>query len=320
MVAESSARPLAAAILNDDPYPVRSLIIQGANTLLTWPDTKLIRKAFEKLDFLVVCDLFMTETAEMADVFIPAATALEQDMVWDYSLEGIPLVALGNRVIRPLGESQPDWRFWAMLGQRLGYSEYFPWKNDAELITDLLSPSGISLQQLRANPGGLLYRSLEHHRGYQVNGFQTPSGLVELSSERLHEHGFSMLPTYLGTELAHSPEYPYTLTTGARTLSLVHSQHRNVETLRNKVEGATVLVNPADAKKAGIVNADMVTIVSPRGSVRMRAEVSGDVRPGVITAGHGWQEANVNELIDDRDNDPISGFPAFKRVACQLRT
>jgi anaerobic selenocysteine-containing dehydrogenase len=316
-VGQTTAMPVAEAIITGQPYPVRAIIVQACNPALTWPDSSKVRRAFEKLDLLVVSDLFMTETASLADIFLPAAAFLERKILTDYTSKGLPLVAVSNRVVEPPGECMEDWRLWAELGRRLGYGDYFPWQSAEELFRYLLEPSGVSLEQLEENPGGILYHSLDRQRKYEQEGFGTPSGKVEIFSSTLAEYGYDPLPTF--TPPPEDPAYPFTLITGTRTIAFTHSGFRHLARLRKLVPEPLVEIDPESAGKLGIADGEPVLLESPRGSLTLKARVTDEVTPGVLSIQHGWEEANANLLTAFDPPDPISGYPAFKTVPCRVR-
>ena len=322
---ETTAMPVADATITEKPYPVKALIVQGCNPVLTWPDSNKVRQAFQRLDLLVVSDLFMTETAKLADIFLPATTFPERKIIKDYVLEGLPLVALSNKVVEPPADCLEDWQIWSELGKKLGYDEYFPWQSADEFFAYLLEPSGITLEQLERNPGGILYHQLDRQRKYEQEGLDTPSGKVELFSQTLADYGYDPLPTFTeplektvdNPKLAES--YPFTLITGTRVNAFIHSQHRNIARLRKLVPQPLVEINPAPAKKLGIADGDQVVVESPKGSIKLQAKITADIHPKVLSLQHGWDEANANILTDGEQHDPISGYPAFKTTLCQVR-
>jgi anaerobic selenocysteine-containing dehydrogenase len=217
-----------------------------------------------------------------------------------------------------------DWQIWAELAKRMGYAEYFPWKDDDDLFDTLLEDTKISADDLRRSPTGIIYASVEERR-YQKKGFHTPSGKVEIYSERMERLGYDPLPTF--HEPAESPvtnpslaeKYPLILVSGTRTKAFTHSQHRNVPSLREHVPEALIEINTRTAKDLGVINGDMVVVESPRGSIRLRANVTDDIHPRVVSIQHGWNEANVNLLTDHMALDPISGFPGYKQVLCRVK-
>jgi anaerobic selenocysteine-containing dehydrogenase len=314
---ETTAMPAAEAIISGKPYPVKALIVQGCNPLLTWPGSNKVRQAFEKLDLLVVADLFMTETAKLADIFLPAVAFPERMIMRDHFFEGIPLIALGNKVVEPPPDCLEDWRIWAELGKRMGYGEYFPWRDTDELFTYLLEPSGITLEQLEQNPGGIIYLP-DRYQKYEEEGLRTPSGKVELFSSIMAEHGYDPLPDFPQPEEP-SSRYPFHLISGSRVNAFTHSQHRHIARLRKLAPQPLVEINPEAAKGLGISDGDEVVVESAKGSIRLEARLTPDIHPGVLSIQHGWDEANANILTDGEHLDPVSGYPNFRSMLCQVR-
>jgi anaerobic selenocysteine-containing dehydrogenase len=316
-VSETTAMPVPDAILTGKPYPVKALIVQGCNPVLTWPDTGKVIKALEKLDLLVVSDLFMNETAEMADIFLPAAAFLEKKTVMDYATKGTPLFMLGQKAIEPSPQCKEDWWVWAELGRKMGYADYFPWRNSDELLSYLLKPTGITLKQLEENPSGVIYGDTRQ-RKYEEDGLATPSGKVELFSPTLAAYGYDPLPTYIPPEKP-PEDYPFNLITGARTVVYTHSQYHDIDKLGKLVPEPLAEINDSDAAELGIDDGEMIIVESPEGSVTLKARVTPGILPGVISLQHGWAGANVNLLTAYQPFDPISGYPALRTVPCRVR-
>jgi len=315
---DTTAMPVVEAILTGKPYPVKALICQGCNPALTWPDSSKVRQAFQQLDLLVVSDLFMTETAKLADIFLPATAFPERKIMRDHFFEGLPLIALGNKVVEPPADCLEDWQLWAELGRKMGYADYFPWRNTDELFVSLLEPSGITLEQLEQNPGGIMYHRLDRQRKYEQEGLNTPSGKVELFSQIMAEHGYDPLPTFTPLE-SPSERYPFTLITGSRVVAFTHSQHRHIARLRKLVPQPLVEINPEPAEKLGIADGEPVVVESPKGSITLQARVTPDIHSRVLSLQHGWDEANANILTDGEQRDPISAYPGLRTVLCRVR-
>lgn len=317
----TTVMPVSEAIITQQPYPIKALIVQGSNPVLTWPNTNKIKQAFSQLDLLVVSDLFMTETAKLADIFLPATTFLERKTLLDYGFEGgLPLVAMSNKVVEPPDNCLDDWQIWSELGRKMGYADYFPWQSIDELLSYLLEPSGITLEQLEQNPGGLLYYEITQ-RKYAKEGLNTPSGKVEIFSQTMQDYGYDPLPTF--TEPADdkaklAKSYPFILTTGARVIAFTHSRYRDIARLRRLVPYPTVEINTSAAQNLGIADGDQVIVESPKGSIKLRAKITDDIHPKVISLQHGWDEANANILSDDEERDPISGYPPFRTILCRV--
>ncbi|MEM4187824.1 MAG: molybdopterin-dependent oxidoreductase [Candidatus Hadarchaeum sp.] len=321
---EGQAMVLINKLISGDPYQIRAMIVSGGNPALQMPNYNKVKAALEKLDFLVVMDVFMTATAEFADIVLPAATFLEKTELLDFgAVMGVPYVMLRKKVIEPIGEAWPDWKFWFELGKKMGYGEYFPWDDVREAIDVLLKPTGYSVKILEELPGGFYY-DYPRYRKYLDEGFSTPSKKVELYSETLKKYGYDPLPTYV--EPSESPvstpelagEYPLILTTGSRILEYTHSQLRNIPPLREKVPHPLAEIHPETAKRYGIADGEMIVVKTRRGSIKIKARLTEDMNPQVVHVQHGWKEANANVLTDEANRDPISGFPAIKSLLCSI--
>ena len=230
----------------------------------------------EKLDHVVVMDVVMSETAEMADIVLPACTFLEQSGVGDFppvAMHGLPYIMLRKKAIEPLGESMPDWKIWSELGRKMGYGEYFPWETDEEMTEMLLEPSHVTLKQLMDEPGGFFYTEKQYDR-YKKKGFRTPSGKIEIFSETFKEAGFDPIPDHI--EPTQSPvnnrelaeEYPLILTTGARTVAFFHSEHRQIPSLRRMNPDPLTEIHPETAANLGIKDGDWIYIENRYGKCK----------------------------------------------------
>jgi len=276
---------------------------------------------------MVVMDIFMTDTARMADIVLPGTTFLETEDIRDYpgatSRSGLPLIVKTSRAIEPIGNSMEDWKIWAELGKRMGYAEYFPWKDTDELFEYLLKATNISLDQLKQNPGGIYYAERSFQK-YLRDGFNTPSKKVEIYSEIMKDYGYDPLPTF--HEPAESPvsrpdlvgKYPLIFVSGARTIAYHHSQHRNLPSLRKLVPEPLIEINPQTASSLGVADGDLVMVESIRGNIKVKARLTEDIHPKIVAMQHGWSEATANYLTDDETRDPVSGYPGFRSVMCRV--
>jgi anaerobic selenocysteine-containing dehydrogenase len=318
---QMQSNTLAQHIESGIPYPIKALFGAGLNVTF-FPNTNRLVENLKKLDFIAVTEYFHNSGTQLADIVLPIASWLERQV----------LLTKGNHIrfiepaVEPVGESWPEWKIIFGLVERLGLSNEF-WGGDFNKSIDhLLEPSGITTDYLKQHPQGIEYTGgYQPEKRYERVGFQTPSGKVEIASSILVQYGHDPLPVYV--EPAESPlsrpdlaeSFPLVLTSGARTIAFTHSQHRNIRRLRRVVPEPRVEINPADAKPRGIKSEDMVVISSPRGSIRLKAEVSDIILPGAVHVPHNWAgEANVNRLVDDQNLDPISGFAPFKSQLCQV--
>ena len=310
------------AVLEGKPHPIKALIVVAGNPAISMPDSRKWKEAMENLNFLVVMDLFMTETAELADIVLPACTCFEKTGVaYDYGVNwGVPYVMLRKKAIEPLWESWPEWKFWSELGRRMGYGEYFPWKTGEEFAEHFLKPSGVTFQQLMENPEGVFFASKSYKR-YEKSGFRTPSGKIELYSKTLEEAGYDPLPTY--GEVNQNPgvaeEYPLICVTGPRILEFTHTQMRNIPELRRGCPEPIAEIHPSTAREYGILDDEKVIFRTKNGSVRFKVKTTKDILPQVVSIPHGWAQANVNVLTDIEARDPISGYPELKALLCRIK-
>ncbi|MDP2644104.1 MAG: molybdopterin-dependent oxidoreductase [Desulfobacterales bacterium] len=316
----------ADAVLDEKPYPLKALIVNGGNPALTLPDSERIMEAMRKLDFMVVMDPFMTETAKLADIVLPACTFLEKGGVgYVYGVNtGIPYAMLRKKLVEPVGESRADWQIWTDLARRMGYDEYFPWNTEEEVVDFFLKPSGLTRQQLeKENPEGKFY--VEDDKKYLSGIYRTPSRKIEIYSETLLENGYDPLPFFV--EPTQSPvsapelakKYPIILTTGSRIPQYTHTQLRNIPRLRKEAPEPLAEVNPETATRYGIADGDMMVIENPKGSIIMKAHFEEELSAGVVSIPHGWPEANANLLTSLDTRDPVTGYTEMKALLCRIR-
>lgn len=322
---ETHVIPVINAMLKETPYPIKGFMCVGCNPAVTWPNTRKVKKAFKNLDFFAVIDLFMTPTARMADIVLPGTTPYEREDLRDayHTHEAISLFLKTNKAIEPVGNSMTDWKIWAELGKKMGYRKYFPWKSTAELMEYLLEPTSFSLKDVEQNPGGIIYHPKTYTR-YLETGFNTPSKKVEIFSEQLRDLGFSPLPVY--KEPIESPinkpelaqKYPLFFTTGARSRAYVHSELRNIRRLRRLSPDPLVDIHPDTASKYQIIDGEWIKVVSDRGTIKIKANITEDIQKNVLSIPMGWNQANANVLTDHDNQDPISGFPELRAGLCRI--
>lgn len=306
------------AILRDDPYPLRAMIVTGANPAMTHPNSAKVRKALESLDLLVVRDLFMTETAALADYVLPAASFLERTELHVHAKYQI--VTLTSQVLSWPGV-QGEYAFWHDLAHRLGAEKYFPWENETALNRWLLEPTGLTLEQLAAHPEGVEYSPIRSQRSTNMI-FATPSGKIEFASDYLRDLGYDEIPVYRSPAYRErfDPDYPFVLITGARKLLYLHSRFRNISRFRTAIPGPEVEMHPDDAAALGVTDSDRVRVTSRIGAVEIPVKVmaTNEILPGVLQITHGWKDANVNLVTHDDRLDPIDGFPLMKSIEVRL--
>ncbi len=338
------------AMLHGTPYPVRGMVGFGSNLLLSAPGAATARAALSSLDFLVYADLFLTPTAALADVVLPVSSAWEREGLrvgFGPTQAGESFVQLRRQVVAPRGEARSDTWIVCELAERLGLGDAF-FKGDVDAGHRFaLAPAGVTLEQLRASPGGVRVPIAPRYKRYAAPGaggpagFTTPSRRVEVFSAQLQEHGQAPLPDYV--EPAASPvsrpdlagRFPLRLTT-AKVVQFCHSQHRSLPRLRRHSPDPLVEMHPEAAKARGIAGDDWVLVETPQATMRARARLNPSLDPEVVCSQFGWWQAceplglggydadgpasaNYNNLIDPDAADPISGTVALRSSLCQIR-
>lgn len=320
---------LIHSIVEKKPYQVQALYIQGCNPLLTYPNARKARQALEEVDFLAVADLFMTPTAEMADIVLPAASYLEHPsiVVPPYSY---PVVSVQQPVYRR-ENVRSDYEILAGLAKALGFGKFF-WPNEETCLDAVLQPAGINFQKF-SHIGCISGEKL--YRNHEQKGFPTPSGKVELMSSTLAEMGFDSLP---GLSLRtpegklNSEEWPYYMISWKNS-AFRHSLGQNTDSLRSLHPNPLVWIHPETAAREGIETGEMVVISTPQGAIRQRAHLTEKIHPLVIgvdyawwfpekdaDTGYGWAEANINLLTND--SPPYNkelGSTTLRGYLCRIR-
>jgi anaerobic selenocysteine-containing dehydrogenase len=325
------------AILDGDPYFIKGLIVLGGSIMTAFPNPNLWKRCFESLDCLIVIDRFLTNEATFADIVLPATTMFEITSYKRYPGH----LSFREKIIPPLGEARNDYLILAELARILGYGDRYPQSEEA-MLEFVLAKSPVSLEELKSKSQGVSLPSppmvYEKYKAGLLRkdgnpGFETPSRKFEISSNLLKKYGYDVLPVYeepsegpLGSpELAGA--FPLILTTGTRIQSAFRSQHLNIPGLLKLQKKPNILIHPEDAEPRGIRDGDKVWVRTKRGRVAFYAKVTKRITKGVIEANMGgggplqpkaWQEANVNELTDSENRDPISGFPVFKALLCEV--
>jgi anaerobic selenocysteine-containing dehydrogenase len=334
---EAHPQALPDAVLQGRPHAIGSLIILGASIITSWPQPEIWKRTLAGLDFLACIDVQMTADAAYADIVLPAATLFEIESYMTYG----PIFRIRERVVPPLGESRNIFFIMAELAKRLGYGHLYP-QNEAALLHYVLKGTGFTVNDVRAAGGSvripttmMQYQKWEKGllRSDGKPGFDTPTGKFEIASTTLDAHGYDALPVY--TEPQEGPlaqpnlarRFPLVFNSGSRVTTDFRSQFHGIPELTRKRPEPTVTLNPCDAAARGICNGDLVCIRTLRGQVVMRAIVTEDIMAGTIDANMGgggpvgpkaWQENNVNTLTDLDRYDPISGFPIYKALLCEI--
>ncbi len=286
---------------------IKAIYLVGENPALSDPDSNHIREALEKLEFLVVQDIFLTETARMADVVLPAASFAEKDGTFVNTERRVQRV---RQAIEPVGNSKPDWWIACQLAKRMG-GQGFDFEHPSQIMEEIAG--------LTPSYGGISYERLERE------SLQWPCPTEEHpGTPFLHEHTFArgkgkfMPLEYRSPAEMPDDEYPLVLTT-ERSLYLFHTS-----TMTRKVKGLNKLhseelveINPADAANLGISDGEPVKVSSRRGEVTAKAKVTTASPAGVITMSFHFAESPTNVLTNPA-LDPVSKIPELKVCAVRV--
>lgn len=311
---------LADAVLDPKLPPVKMLMVVGGNPAVCLANSNRVREALNKLDFLVVHDLLLTQTARLADLVLPAASCyerLEVEMLEDMVLLREPFVHMDG--------CKSDLQLVLELASRIGLENEFPWKTEAEAVDYYLEPLGLSVNVLSRDPGRGLVGSKNRYKKYEQEGFGTPTGKAELYSTVLDKCGYDPIPfqsDHINELPGVSDDFPLFGASGPTTPYYVHAQYRHIASLRKHEQEPEVRVNPSDALKRGISSGDVVEVRSKLGCITMKAKVTPDMPEGYVLVPFGWgesmEDANLNTIIDDQIRDPVCGTTVNRLFPCQV--
>lgn len=288
---------------------IKSLYLVGENPYLSEANASHAIEAMEKIDFLVVQDIFLTETAQLADVVLPAATFAEKDGTFTNTERRIQRV---RAAIAPRGEAKEDWRIVTEIARRMG-APGFDYNTPAEIMAEIAA--------LTPSYGGITYERLEE------GGLQWPCPTIDhpgtpiLHTERFSTaSGKARLMPLSFRESAELPdnEFPLLLTTD-RSLFHYHtgSMTRRVEGLEQLVSEEFVKINPADAAHLALVDGEMVQVSSRRGTTTAKTKLTAVCPPGLVSMTFHFAESPTN-MLTNAALDPIAKIPETKVCAVRV--
>lgn len=285
---------------------IKFMYIMGENPMISDPDINHIQKAFEKLDFLVVQDIFLTETAQMADVVLPAASFAEKDGTFTNTERKVQRI---RKAIDPVGDSKPDWVIIMEVMNKLGYNKKY--ENPSEIMEEISS--------LTPQYGGINYDRIEN------DGIQWPCPNVDHpGSKVLHVGKFAkgkatFVPCdYVLSFEGLSEDYPYTLVNG-RILYHYHTRTMTgrVEGLNEKAPHSYIEVNPITAQKLGFEDNEKIKVSSKRGEIETYVKITDIVDEDVFFMPFHFADGAANYLTNTT-LDKISKVPDLKVCAIKV--
>jgi len=286
-------------VISGDPYPIPCGIIFGSNAKLIYTNSNVVEKALEKFEFLAVCDLFMTPTAKMADIVLPASSWLERNNVIS-TFQADMTNTIFQQKVEQIADSKDDTDIVMELARRLGVSEHF-WEDSEAMYDYILAPTGHTFQEALAKRR--LYAPIVYEQ-YKKTGFKTPSGKIELYSNIAKEKGCEPLPPY--TPSFQSPgdtpelakDFPFIITTGRHENAFRHTENRQNPHLLPLAPKATLDIHPETAKELGIKDGQKVLVESTAGKAYAYARFTLGLRRDVVQGISGWDgEYNINKTV-----------------------
>jgi anaerobic selenocysteine-containing dehydrogenase len=319
----------ARAMLTGKPYPIRAQLTSANNQILRDQESKTVVKALMKLEFSASMELFMTPTAELSDIVLPATSWLERD-----GLRGHPgypyLIPVQHRAIDPLYERWDDNQFFIELAKRMELP--IPWQSSEEYIDFRLEGSGVTFAELDGINFLSLPKEYERHLKGQIE-FKTPSKKVELYSAILKRFGYDPLPHPMAPPET-TPEFPLILMGGKKSLEYVHTTGRQIKLLRQRYPDPALEIEPDLAAEMNIREGDWVWVETiyfdRRERIRFRAKPFKGIPRQVVAVEHGWWfpekedplhgafDSNVNVVTPNDVYDPILGSTNLRSIPCRI--
>ncbi len=316
------------AVLEGKPYPIRAAMGILTDPMMSYPDSQRVHQTFQKIEFLVMAEIFPTPSTAMADFVLPVAWGAEHDTVgfwpgWYQDIRAYP------KIVEPPGEAKTDAWWITQLSERLGFRDVF-WKDEEEVLNYWLAPTGMTWEEFKKK------RILKATFDYKKPGkFRTPSGKGEIYSEQLAKLGYSPMPTW--EELSKfryepSKEYPL-LMTNRKEEGYMLTGYKHVEYHRQRRPEPTLDVNPETARKAGLKEGDWAYIETHKGRIRQKVVLDANLDPRIVSVAFGWwfpeegegndlfqfRKSNINVLTDDSPpNDPQVGSIDLRGVPCRV--
>jgi anaerobic selenocysteine-containing dehydrogenase len=294
------------SVLTQKPYPIKTIMAAGTQPTVITRGSGRVIEALEKLEFFVVIDVMQTSSMPWADVVIPVATMYECDHPFEAPMGGMGTwIMARNRVVEPLGDYKSDYEFWLDLAVRMGYGEDFWHGNIEECMDYQLENFGMTMNELRSHPTGIIYepKPIVYEKYDKI--FKTPSprlsnspylpqGKVAIYNTTFEENGFNPLPEWV--EPPESPtgtpelleKYPLVFFDTHTSDVYNHGWLRNVPYLREIQPEPWVHIHPDTAKARGIEDGDWVIVESPHGWIKVKALYFPGIRPDTVMGLHGW--------------------------------
>lgn len=286
---------------------LKALWLIGEDVVQTDPNTNKVKKAMDSLDLLIVQELFMTETAKHATVILPGASFLEKEGTFTNGERRIQRV---QKVVEPLEGTKPDGQIIVDIMNRMGYKQ-----------ADYTAAGVLEeVSQIVPFFRGVVWEELgDNGKQWPVQADGTDTQLLHIEEFKRGKGQFSFFPYKQSLEVEkHEKDFPYIITTNRElehyNCGAMTRRTGNVEILTEDV----LLIHPDDAKANGIEQGDMVCVESPRGKVDIKAEITDEMKPGILSSTFHFPEIMLNIITSD-EHCTEAMCPEYKVVSCRIR-
>ncbi len=317
---------LPNAILNEDPYPIKALIVYRFEPLMSIADTNMTLKALQKLDLIVTIDINYSDIAWYSDVILPENIYLERTDCVQQANGLKPQMFLRRQAVTPRYDTREGAMILKQLGEKLGIGKYFPYENMEDLVQWQLEGTGFKLEDFDSK-GFVAYCKDPIFWDRKQLKLKTPSGKIEFRSSLLEDAGFSSFPEY--EPIAKPDKGKFRLITGRCALH-THVSTQNNPYLNEFLSENSLWINSQKAAELGISNNAMVEISSSRGSGIIRAYVSDLIHPESVFMLHGfghqskrasrsYNKGVSDSLLEENISDMVGGSPAFHETFVNVK-
>jgi len=301
------------AMISGQPYQLRAGVFMFQNFVMSVPNTRKNIEAFNKLEYIVVMDTMMSETARMADLVIPGSHYLER---WEVNVNWVtfPATSIRQPVVKSVINGMTEQEFILALAKKMGLKDKdgkslpdtYP-----EYINDQLKsgPIGKTLDEMLALPGGVFIGGATQYEKYKKNGFATPTKKIEFYSEQMEKKGLNPLPDFVEPIYKPTADFPFYLV-NYKQAEHTHSRTFNNERLMEMKPDNPLLINSETAARLGIKDGGAIWLESPYGKAKATIQVTERIHPEVVALQHGYGHSGFGKIARGSLNKINTWCPA----------
>lgn len=326
--AHGVAAMLPSAILQDDPYPLKALIVHRMDPMLSIPDYNQNKKAFEKLDLLLTIDINFSETAWFSDVILPESIYLERSDSIQLANGPKPTLYMRRQCVPPRYDTKPYWEIIRELAKRLDVGKFFPYETIEDIWNLQLKDMGLKIEDFETKGFvGLSKTPILWDRKEGLK-FKTPSGKIELVSSLMEQNGFPSFPPYKSVTAPSEGEYRLTV---GRSAVHTHVSTQNNPYLSELMPENVLWINTEEAGKLGIVDGQYLEVSSDHGFGKIKALVTDFIHPEAVFMLHGfgrrvpattrcYGKGASDTALQENVIDMIGGSPGLHETFVKIRS